>query len=419
MRWISMIISGLVAPVVLIATQLQASTKTELQAHIDCASRIDANQGGTQGCLTISRLSLTIKETLEKGLTAEIRFDPFGTPYAPFADLPRIANPVVPDNTQTPLGLVDDYALRWQFRPNLILSLEEINGSTRLPNASGLAFGSRFQDSGWDQTALTALYKLPPLAGVDVRLMIGNGEGENGVNLDPQQFGGLEIEAFLTEGLFLKLGMSYDGNNLGSQRFRWLYGTSSDSQGFATERHAVAFGLNGEYPGLRGLQVALGWQRTRVSDLDKTIQALPTTTPFNEQTTYDVNNVLVESPTKANQVQRTVLNFGLSYRILDVYHIGLDVETRQINTDDVAFFEACSQIKEGNCEQVKGQHKELQQNSLSFGVGKELVADRLKFMLEYNTTRYDRLYRYFNYQEDGDAKSQSRELINARVSYQW
>ncbi|MFW7381840.1 MAG: hypothetical protein ACOH5I_23745 [Oligoflexus sp.] len=394
-------------------------SETSIKARVDCFSRVSVNQSSSQACLSFSQLAVRLVEKLEEGLTAEIQFDPFGTPYAPFSDLPRYTSLIFPLNTDTSLNFIDHYALHWQFRNNLSLSIEEFSSATTLPNSSGLAFASRFQDSGWDQMAISALYHLPPLQGVDVRLVIGNGEGENGQNLDPQQFGALEINAFLMEGVFLKLGMSYDGNNLGSQQFHWTYGTSPASIGFSTDRQAIAIGLTGERPGLRGLKLSLGWQRTRVNDLDKSVQALPTTSPFSEDKNYDVNFLLVESPDEAVQIQRTVVNIGLSYRILAEYFVGFDYDQRTVFTDTVDAFEICQGIEEGNCLGATGRSNELKQTSYTLGFGKDLVPKSLIFTLEYNSTAYDKLYRNFNYRGDGEKKQKSFEAVNARLTYLW
>lgn len=393
--------------------------ETSIHAQIDCASRIDAAQGSTQACLSITSLALRFEEELGNGLSAELQLDPFGTPYAPMRLRPRLGDVLIPSNQDTPLGLIDHYALRWQFRKNLSLSIEQVNGATMLPNSSGLALAARFQDSGWNQTALTALYHLPPFQGVDVRIMIGNGEGENGHNLNPQQFGGLEIEAFLLEGLFLKLGMTYDGNNVGSQQFQWVYGESPSSQGFATQRQVAVIGLNGERPGLRGLKFSIGWQKTAVSDLDKENSVLPSEQPFSEEQTFDVNNLLVESPDAAVHIHRTVKNISMSYRILAEYFVGLDYETRTINTDIVNAFQLCGRIAGGECLDPEDSRNELHQTSFTVGAGKDLVDENLRFSLEYNSSSYHKLYRFFNYRGDNQQKTRSMETINARISYNW
>src|SRR5690606_31599484 len=92
---------------------------------------------------------------------------------------------------------------------------------TQLPNVSGLSMGDTLSAKPWSQTALSVTYHLSAFHGTTVKFVAGNGEGENAKNMDPQQFFGFLAGASLFEGLNLRIGASFDGNNIGSDQYEW------------------------------------------------------------------------------------------------------------------------------------------------------------------------------------------------------
>ncbi len=394
-------------------------TKLKVSLRVDCTSNLQDTSNSIQACLTLSGLRLTLQHQENEEFYSFLQLDPFGTPVASLRNTPHFSIAKVPFNrdVNASRSLIDDFGVYWQFRQNLRLGLEEISGTTLLPNSSGLAFGSRLQDIGWDQLALTALYNLPALAGIEVLLAIGNGEGESYQNLDPQQFGGLQIKAHVAEGFYIQGGLSFDGNNAGSDALTATYGAVSEGRLFSTERQAFIVGLDGTRPGLRGLVASIGWQRNQISDLDKDNLVLPSDAVFNEQDSWDANNLLVESDEKAIQIRRTTVNLSLSYKILDTYFIGADFENRMIDTDEVQGFTSCRVIDSSGCIDPVGQNK-LEQAAFTVGLGMSM-GEKAKLVVEYHESRYDKLYQYFNHAGPNDQKAKSTELANVRITYQW
>ena len=190
--------------------------ETKVSINLDCGHNFNSNKGSTQPCLTVSSLRLTHTRQISKKIFGMIRLDPLGTTSESFENRPLIFANSFP---KPKLGLIDDFSLTWKFKENLTLSFEEFGGTTRLPSTSKLFLASGFQRAGWDQTALVATYQLPPLEGMEVVIAIGNGEGEVEKNLDPQQYGGIEVNAKLTPSFLLKMGLSFDGNNVGGHQY--------------------------------------------------------------------------------------------------------------------------------------------------------------------------------------------------------
>ena len=57
--------------------------------------------------------------------------------------------------------------------------------------------------SGWKQTALTLTYQLRAFEGTQVKFAAGNGEGENGENMDPQQYFGFNVNSEVVKGIWI------------------------------------------------------------------------------------------------------------------------------------------------------------------------------------------------------------------------
>lgn len=411
-----------IASLLLTSPCLAGTDKTEFDVglRVDCTSNLSDTSNSTQACLSLSGLRLTLKHHDEQELFYSfLQLDPFGTPVASLRNTPHFSIVKIPYNrdVDTSSSLVDDFGVYWQFRKNLRLGLEEISGTTLLPNSSGLAFASRLQDIGWDQLALTALYNLPALEGIEVLLAIGNGEGESYRNLDPQQFGGLRIKAMILDGLYIQSGLSFDGNNAGSNAILATYGEVTGERLFSSERQSLVIGLDGNRPGLRGLVASIGWQRNQISDLDKDKLVLPSTSPFDEESSWDANFLLVESDQKAIQIRRTTINLSLSYKILDTYKIGADFENRTIDTDEVKAFSSCRKLDTQGCTEPASQNS-LGQSAFTLGFGASM-GDRAFMTIEYHESRYDKLYQFFNFPGPNDRKAKNTELVNFRITYQW
>ena len=394
-----------------------SSNGSRLGVRVDCLHDFTKNKGSTQDCAQLSGTQLELSHKMGKNLSARVRINPFGVPSTTLEHQANHSSYPLPTLDDTYLRIIDFYELRWQFRPNLALRIEEFGGTTLIPSTSGLALASRFQDSGWDQTAMTATYSLSPLQGINVKIAIGNGEGENGKNLDPQQYGGLRVKVGVIKGVNILAGISFDGNNIGSESYNWIYGNEGElpKSGYSTERIAAAIELDGTLAAAYGLKLALGWQRVQLSDLDKKVSSIPT--DFQFPTGKDVNYLWLEDADRANQVSRNVINFNLSYKIMAEYFVGLDYETQKVDVG-VKYFEVCGSIDNGECSSPKSPISELERTAYTVGVGK-WIGENLVLTLEYNTTSYKNLYKRFHFNGEGGKKSKSLEAFNARFAYNW
>lgn len=401
-----------------IHTQVKGNTQVNLKVNADCLSRISHNTGATQDCITIHALKLNFKKAISESVSASLTIDPLATPVASLKDTPRGSWLELPTYDQIGQPIVDDFSIQWKLRDNLTLAIENFAGTTSLPKMSGLALASRFQDIGWEQTALTAKYDLEVLEGLEVLLAIGNGEGERMKNMDPQQYGGIKLSLEFLKGAFIETGLSLDGNNMGSEQYNWLYKSSSDKRGFSTERRAIAIGLDGTSPFLRGLKLSVGLHQSRLTDLDEKQAVLPSAPVFQEGISIDVNNLLAESVNSTNQIKRDVIDLSASYRIVDTYEIGLNFEKRTIDTSEIDAFTICGKIKEEQCIDGETLANKLTETAFSFGVSQNLD-EALAIGIAYHNSFYDRLYRFFNHSGSDNEKIRSWEVVNIRMSYNW
>lgn len=392
--------------------------KGELGLRLDCGHDFNRNRGGNQDCVQISGLRLTYSESLSPKVRGRIRIDPFGTVAQRFEKSPDRGN-VPLGNLEGRLGIVDDYSVEWNPRPLLQLSIRKFQGVAQIPSVSDLPSGGSLQDSGWDQTALTAEYRLPALVGTNVVVAAGNGEGENGVNLDPQQYVGFRIETEFYEGIRGVFGMSSDGNNAGSAEYSYLYSSKEvPAVGFSTQRLGAGLELNGKLPAFRGLKAGLGWQRANLNDLNKDIDSVPPAA--NRKHPEDPSFLVVEDQThaEAETIRRTVYAASFSYRILDKYFLGTDYEIRQITFNNETPFQGCRNIANGICDKDGVSGRAMSQAAYTIGFGFDL-ADGILLVMDYKKISFDKLYETYNYQGRDGARTDNSEIFNARLSYNW
>jgi len=403
------------------ATPTHPSSAVNLGATFDCTHNFNRNKGATQGCVDISSINLALRQSLSPQVSALVILDPFGTPVKNRAHLPRLTDQETPGRDGTFKYALDFFRLSWRFRPSLNLRLEQFPGTASLPSTSGLAMASSMQGAPWDQLALVAEYHLPPLDGITVTLALGNGEGERLHNMDPQQYGGISILAGITPGFKMKLGLSYDGNNYGSESFEWLVGSvaSDDPKlGFSTQRMVVALILDGNHPQARGLKAALGMQKTTKNDLSKNQHTLTPDFYASTSRRLELNDLYVESPDdRAETLTHAIVAANFSFLVLAKYFVAFDYESRTSELSSLQFFSECADPADPTCQQIASQSGKIQQTSYTFGGGL-LLSDGLRFSMEYASAAYDQLYKNFNYREGSDRISKTRELIQARLTFQ-
>jgi hypothetical protein len=337
----------------------------------------------------------------------------------------------LPTASDSHLGIVDKYALLWTPRPSLQFALESYEGATLLPSASGLALAGTLVDAGWRQTALSVTYGLAALQDMHVKFAVGNGEGENGENLDPQQYFGFQVGASVVRGVRVDLGVSLDGNSAGSAQTAWEQkryeaecgikpAADPAKYGHSTQRLAASLLLDGTLPGAEGLKAALGWQRSVLSDLDKKRASAPTLAELAGCRRVEPDELFVESDEgDANTVQHSVYAASVSYRFLRDYFVGLDYSTRRIDTGSVKPFRVCTAYEGGACvASAEEASNHLQQTAYTAGVGMDLT-EGLGLTLEYHRATFAKKYAQEFYEDRHDSTSPSLELFNARLAYDW
>ncbi len=411
---------------------LNAATSAVAQSSVglrlDCLHGFNTDKGASQECITLTGLRFEARETLPPALSGRIRLDPFGTPVASKENTPlRDGLPSVRD---TPFLLVDDYALIWTPRPNLEVGIESYGGAAKIPSQSGLALASRFADTGWKQTALTVGYHLTALSDMRVKLAAGNGEGESGQNLDPQQFFGFGVDADVIAGLALVFGASFDGNSAGSDAATYQReqlaadcGVVSPAPklGHSTQRLAAGLRLDGTMKGFEGLSVGLGWQRNVFSDLDKKKASTPPLTDYAKCPQLDLDTFFVEDPKgeAVNTVQRTTYGVSARYRLLERYFVGGDFTSRRIDTGSVDTFSLCNAYQNSVCVTPESSGKnQLEQTAYTLGGGMDLEAG-LVLTIEYHKTSFDKRYAQAFFRDRRGKTSDSDETFDARIAYNW
>ena len=122
-----------------------------------------------------------------------------------------------------------------------------------------------------------------------------------------------------------------------------------------------------------------------------------------------------------NTVKKSVYGLGLALTFLDDYMIAGSYSTRIIDTDRVKLFESCAAYAGGTCltpsEQRKSYNR-LSEDAITFGAGFRPAAN-LNLTLEYSRLNYDRKYAKVFFSDQNDKTSSMRELVNARLTYDW
>ncbi len=434
MRYFVLITSAFLGSSALAAEGSTSNEGVRFGMRIDCSNDFNLDKGATQECFSISGLRFDFRQTLSKQLDASLRLDPFGTPVSERShvsfrgDLP--SNIKINEGNGIGFGMVDHYKLNWQPRLNLNVAVEDYPGAAKMPSVSGLSLGSRFQDSGWDQTALTLTYKLGAFDGMNVTFAAGNGEGENGINRDPQQYFGFSLKAHIVEGINVLLGASQDGNSIGSESYdySWSHFTSeckidaieTPDLGHSTERMAIGAEIDGKQQWAKGLKVGVGFQRNILSDLDKSSKSVPSATELGSCGPVDLDALFVEddSDDLVNTVQKTTVGINLRYQLLERYFVAFDYQQRRIDTGSVDLFQVCEGYDDTTCKVPGGSVNNLSQDSITAGMGVTLE-EGLVWSLEYNTTTFDQNYSNAYYYGRNSSASDTWEALNSRISYHW
>lgn len=417
-----------------VAMAQEASTpSTWLGARVDCLHDFNRDRGASQDCMSVSGLRFGIRHQASPTVVGTLRLDPFATPVGGRSDTPLRAGLPGPEDTE--LGVIDAYAITWSPRPNLEIAAESYDGAARMPSVSGLALANSLALTGWKQSAMTVTYILPALQDMRVKFAVGNGEGEIGGNRDPQQYFGFEAGATVVKGVRVMLGASLDGNSVGSAEADFLDARYQDACGIApasdvklghsTQRLAAGVLLDGTLSGVEGLKAGLGWQRNVMSDLDKQRASVPSIETLKGVAScrIDPDSFFVEASGGAavNTVQQTTYDVSVAYSFLASYFVAADYTTRRIDAGSVAAFHLCDAYSGNACSpssvSAEGQNT-LGQDAITVGVGMDLAVD-LRLTLEYQESRFDDQYAQVFYPAPDGKTSDTSELFNVRVAYNW
>lgn len=391
---------------------------------VDCLFDYSLEKGGKQNCVEISSLGFSQRNSLNAKVHSYFKFDFVGSYPSTL-----LKHPINRDSYQrTFRDYLADYAVLWTPRKDLELSFLKYEGATLLPNDSGLSVINLFNTGGWSQSALTVKYNIAQGEFLKVLFALGNGEGENGENLDAQQYFGFQVVSSPLKGVEAHLGLSFDGNSAGSRETDWRNEVFSScglevpedaaKMGYSTRRISLAVRLNGLLSQARGLKASVGWQQILMSDLDKSALSAPVKGELFNCETLSVDALFVEDTTKetVNTVEHRTFALSASYPVVDDYALGGSYEQRGVDTGVESYFEVCTGSSGLSCQSTSRASNKLTESAYSVGVSKELETG-MKIVGEYSSISYDHLYNKFAYKTSDAELSKSRELYNIRLSY--
>ncbi|MFK7873728.1 MAG: hypothetical protein AB8C84_11300 [Oligoflexales bacterium] len=396
--------------------------------RVDCQHLFEDEQGreGNQPCADVSGLRMELESERKDGVVGRLVLDPFGSASQSRAHLP--SGQWRPAISQTPLLLVDEYKLSWSPRNNFEMLLGSHGGVAVIPSVSGLSMAQTLIENGWNQTALSLMYNLSTLDGMKVSFVAGNGEGENGVNLDPQQYLGFQAKLAVFPGVVASLGVSQDGNHIGSYSASWQVEkaglgcsqqaalTQGVKNGYSTQRAAASLLFLGKTL-LPGLKVTLGVHRVIHSDLDKESNF---SADYHSLGCHSVEPSLLfvedRSNQFANRMQKLTTTLNASYEFFDDWFVGFDYGGRTLDTGDVDFFSKCESFDGQTCVHPSSV-RSIDEMSLAVGGGVDLAED-LSLTVEYSRQSYGDMYDMAWY-ADGRHASDTRDAFNARLSWRW
>jgi hypothetical protein len=404
-----------------------SADRFDLGIRGDCTHDFSKDQGETQNCLSLTSARLRVFHQASTEVSAQVEVDPYSTPKSSYRNAPSSELRPEPLNGD----FISGYRLVWLPRPHLEVSIESYDGTTRLPSVSGLALANLHNDTGWRQSAATLTYNLSLLSDMQVKFVVGNGEGEYRANVDPQQYFGFRTSAEIVKGVRLILGVSVDGNDVGSDEYSYQMSQFeancgidtnqfSDRRGASTQRIAAAIELDGSLERAKDLLLSVGYQRSVVSDLNKKSLSRPTKNELNTCRKYEATSLFVEdeSADAVNTVQRILFNLNGRYRLTNSIFAAIDYSLLKLDTGSVEVFSACNSYENGVCVSTGKSFNNLSINSYTFGAGLNL-APGLEFTVEMYKSSYDKKYAKSFYDAPDGKVADTQEYFNARVSYNW
>ncbi len=305
-----------------------------------------------------------------------------------------------------------DYGIRRRIDDRLSLAIEDTNGTTRIPDASNLAFSNKLQDLPWKQTALSLKYLDPET--LELEFLLGSGEGERLRHEDDGLFYGLRTRLYFSSALAFQLGMSLDKGRLHRDQFFWLDKSQDSHQAMSARRLSASLLLTGKTPFARGLQASLGWQANRFLSNQKPSppQGLPT------HLALDPTEILTETFGKQGETKRESLYLSSSYRILAEYILAFHIGLFHSHLGSELLTSCESLDSQGLCQGVTDVHHSLSVREQTFGLGK-IDEDGWSFLLESHEERYDRLYQNFHFRNGQAPRQKYMRLIQARIAWNW
>lgn len=400
-----------------------------IHASFDCLHDFNLDKGASQSCIGLSSLSILGERQIER-IYGRVAINPFNSPVGAFENRPILdSRPGIEDQS---VGIIEDYKIAWSPRSQLEIAIESFRGSALYPTENPLALSNPFMESGWKQTALTVTYNLLALPEMHVRFAAGNGEGENGKNLDTQQFFGFDIGASPIRGIKTHLGISLDGNSAGSEEARWklkkfanecdpsssLSPLPYDAAGYSTQRMSLGLVVDGVWPGTEGLQLGLGYQRNVYSDLAKKQASQLSLSDLKKCPRIDVTSFFIEDQDglTVNTVQKTVFNVDLIYKSGSDYFLALNYSKRDVDSGSVKTFSPCSEFAESQCTKTTNDPvNNFGTDSLTAGLGL-FLSNNSSVSVEYQLQTIDKLYDLANFSDRKGTISKTRDVVDARFA---
>jgi len=384
------------------------STTGCVKTHLDFSGEaVCRSADGQSLCPKLSHFQSQLTLSPEDGsYYARLAYDPAQSRKASWYDSLDLGQQHLPPQR----SWLADYELGLDVSERWSLHLEDSSGTTLLPNASGLAFATKFQDIGWKQTVTRLSFENPDIFVGDI--LVGLGEGERLSADDGALYYGARFQWYWQKAFGLQLGYSEDADSVANDAFWWRSDRGESHQDVSSQRLAISLILNGKLPSLRGLEASLGWQKNTLrSAREGTSERAPAPLAF------DPTEILSEDFGAHGRTRRDAWLFTTSYRILAEYLIALHTGEFQAELEDAALT-SCALEDTGNCAETAASAHRLRVREWTYGLGK-IDSDGWSALLEAHEERYDRLYQNFHFVTRGTTRQKSMRLIQARMSWNW
>ena len=170
---------------------------------------------------------------------------------------------------------------------------------------------------------------------------------------------------------------------------------------------------------MRGYKVpGFGWQQTIKRDLNASVDDFIDTSDLPKCQRIDEDRFFIKDAQHIQEsiFERTVLNFNMSYLLMDRVFIGVDYGHKLLNSK-LPIFSVCTSIDNGNCAGIKNTSHNLGLSEYTVGLGSKF-GDGLKASFEFNVQSYESDYEKFYFQTRNERR-RTQQIFNTRLTYAW